>query len=159
MLQQETGREYYQERVKTFVQEFIEHQVLPSNNRDDIRAIIIMGEASETDVKELGDIALDTVGTKGVELMTDFEPSQVVAHGAAVIARLTEEHPKHYTVMCEYKIPDDEYWAEEAARKKGEVNNMVSFENIKGDQWLAKILVLHLAVCLQHRISYRWPLD
>jgi phenolic acid decarboxylase len=46
-------------------------------------------------------------------LMTHIDPSEVVAHGAAVFARMTEEHPDRFTAYDGNRIPDDEYWAHE----------------------------------------------
>lgn len=98
----------------------MELKVLVRNNREDIRAIVIMGEASKTGTEQLGKIALDAVGTEAVKLMTDFEPSEVVAHGAAVFARLTQEHPEHFISKSTNRVPDDAYWADVAARKARE---------------------------------------
>lgn len=68
-------------------------------------------------MKELGEVALQAVGTKDVKLMTDIEPAEVVAHGAAAFARLTQEHPEYFNTRSSNKVPDDAYWAEVAARK------------------------------------------
>ena len=59
------------------------------------------------------------MGTEVVQVMTEIEPSEVVAHGAAVWARMTQEHPELFTTSRGYQIPDDEYWAAEEARKRG----------------------------------------
>jgi hypothetical protein len=45
--------------------------------------------------------------------MTDFAPSEVVAYGAAVWARMTQQHPDRFTTYDGNRIPDDEYWAHE----------------------------------------------
>ena len=50
--------------------------------------------------------------------MTEIEPSEVVAHGAAVWARMTQKHPERFGATAGNKIPDDQYWAEEEALKK-----------------------------------------
>lgn len=76
-----------------------------------------MGEASAKGVKELGRIALDAVGTENVKLMTDFEPSEVVAHGAAIFSRLTQDHPEYFISRSTNKVPDESYWADVAARE------------------------------------------
>jgi hypothetical protein len=67
-------------------------------------------------VKELGDTALHEVGTEEVKLMTDFVPSEVVAHGAAVFSRLTQENPERFISPIGNIIPDDKEWAEMQAR-------------------------------------------
>jgi len=43
-----------------------------------------------------GNAALKAVGTEEVRLLTDFAPSLVVAHGAAVFAGAIEENPHHF---------------------------------------------------------------
>ncbi|KAH7407043.1 hypothetical protein DE146DRAFT_607170 [Phaeosphaeria sp. MPI-PUGE-AT-0046c] len=115
------GSEAYQERLDKFLREFVEVEVLSRYKREDIRAIIISGEASATCAEELGKAALNAVGTEEVKLMKNFEPSKVVAHGAAVFARLTEEHPEDFMTHSGNIVPDDEaYWAEVAARRARE---------------------------------------
>ncbi|KAH3999425.1 hypothetical protein HBH98_087720 [Parastagonospora nodorum] len=115
-LREAIGEAAYQERINKFVQDFLVQHVLPEHKREDIRAIIIAGEASAAAVKELGDAALEVVGTEEVKLLTDFEPSEVVAHGAAVFSRLTQEHPEHFGTTTGNIIPDDKEWAEMQAR-------------------------------------------
>ncbi|KAH7384460.1 hypothetical protein BKA66DRAFT_462239 [Pyrenochaeta sp. MPI-SDFR-AT-0127] len=113
------GKQAYQERINEFVQEFIANQVLPQHKRENIRAIVITGEASTEAITELGIAALNAVGTGVVKLLTEIKPSEVVAHGAAVWARMTQHHPEHFKTHTGNKIPDEQYWAEEEARKAG----------------------------------------
>lgn len=65
-------------------------KVLSKHNRQDIRAIVVSGEASPSANAEMCDIALQVVGTNEVRLMTDIEGSEVVARGAAVLAQLIQ---------------------------------------------------------------------
>jgi hypothetical protein len=102
----------YLERINKFVRDLLVEQVLPEHKLEDLRAIIIVGEVLVAAVKELGDAALEAVGTEKVKLLTDFEPSEVVAHGAAVFSRLTQEHPEHFGTTTGNIISDDKEWAE-----------------------------------------------
>lgn len=95
----------------------MELDVLPQINREDIRTIVIMGEVSAKGIQELGKIALDAVGTETVKLLTDFKPSELVAHGAAIFARLTQDHPEYFISRSTNKVPDESYWADVAARE------------------------------------------
>jgi hypothetical protein len=45
--------------------------------REDIRAIVIFGEAPASSIAELGTLALEAVGTDVVKLMTEIEPSEL----------------------------------------------------------------------------------
>jgi hypothetical protein len=52
--------------------------------------------------------------------MTDIEPAEVVAHGAAAFTRLTQEHPEYFNTRSTNRVPDEAYWAEVAARQTRE---------------------------------------
>jgi hypothetical protein len=54
--------------------------------------------------------------------MTDIIPSEVVAHGAAALARMTQQHPGYFLAHTGNRIPDEQYWAEEEARKAMQAN-------------------------------------
>ena len=56
--------------------------------REDIRAIVVYGEASSPSVGELGVLARQVVGTDTVKIVTDLAPTDVVPHGAAIWARI-----------------------------------------------------------------------
>jgi hypothetical protein len=63
-------------------------------------------------------VALNAVGSKEVKLTTEIEPSEVVAHGAAVWARMTEERPEDFTTHGgDMLVPDEEWLALEEAQK------------------------------------------
>jgi NAD(P)H-hydrate repair Nnr-like enzyme with NAD(P)H-hydrate dehydratase domain len=96
----------------------LDEQVLTKHKRDDIRAIIISGEASATGVANLGAIAVEEVGTDQVKLMTDIDPLEVVAHGAAVWARITHEQAEDFLVPDGNKIADDEILREHEAERR-----------------------------------------
>jgi hypothetical protein len=87
--------------LRTFLEDFVE-QALQNQAyrevhvREDIRAIVIFGEASASSIAELGELALRAVGTDVVKLMTHIAPEEVVAHGAAVWARMTVEDAEHW---------------------------------------------------------------
>ncbi|KAF2029127.1 hypothetical protein EK21DRAFT_68303 [Setomelanomma holmii] len=78
------------------------------NKREDIRAIIIAGEVSKAAVAKLGNAVLKAVGTEEVRLLAEIDPSEVVAHGAAFWARMTQRNPEAFVVHGGNKIPDEE---------------------------------------------------
>ncbi|KAH7388822.1 hypothetical protein BKA66DRAFT_558755 [Pyrenochaeta sp. MPI-SDFR-AT-0127] len=92
--QEEIDEEAYKKRVNTFLHNFINDQVMRTHQRDSLRAIIISGEATTPAITSLGVMAKQAVGTETVKIMTDIDPPEVVAHGAAVWARLTQQIPQ-----------------------------------------------------------------
>jgi hypothetical protein len=64
-----------------------------TETRDDIRAFVIAGEASAEGVSALSLIARKVVGTEGLQYVTEVDPSEVVAHGAAQYARMVQKMP------------------------------------------------------------------
>ncbi|KAF2123917.1 hypothetical protein P153DRAFT_303421 [Dothidotthia symphoricarpi CBS 119687] len=87
------------ERFRDFLDVFI-NKALLEKHRDDIRAIVIVGEASAPSISELGMIAKMAVGTEVVNVVTDIDPTEAVAHGAAVWARLTQQFPQNFLSQC-----------------------------------------------------------
>jgi hypothetical protein len=73
--------------------------VLPGRKRENIRAVIMTGEASAASVAELAATAVRAIGTKAVRALAEFKPSEVVAHGAAVWARMTQEYPEYFEAL------------------------------------------------------------
>ncbi|KAH7081131.1 hypothetical protein BKA63DRAFT_599519 [Paraphoma chrysanthemicola] len=94
------GEQGYKKKVQGFAQEFIYQQVLPGRKRENIRAVIITGEASAARVAEVAAAAVRTIGTKEVRALTNFKPSEVVAYGAAVWARMAQEHPEYFEALA-----------------------------------------------------------
>lgn len=87
----------------------------PRHNRDDVRAIVLAGEASLPAFAILGDIALSTVGTQLGKIATGIHPPYTVAHSAAAYARKAQEYKRtgtHGGVIACTLIQDDEYYAE-----------------------------------------------
>jgi hypothetical protein len=97
---------------------FLSDQVLSSRKREDIRAIVIAGEASASAIAELTAITRDVVGTDVVKVMNDIDPSEVAAHGAAAIARWTQRIDGRTLATTGNMLPDEKYWAEEEAHKQ-----------------------------------------
>jgi hypothetical protein len=60
----------------------------------------------------LGAIALQKVGTEEVKLMTEIDPSEVVAHGSAVWAKLVKDHPEYFVIHEWNRVADEEYHIE-----------------------------------------------
>jgi hypothetical protein len=86
--------------------------------RQEVRAIVITGEASKAAIAKLGDFALKMVGTEAVRLITDIDASELVAYGAAVWARMTQQHPERFSTPAGNIIPDDEEWARMLERRE-----------------------------------------
>ncbi|KAF1848103.1 uncharacterized protein K460DRAFT_308018 [Cucurbitaria berberidis CBS 394.84] len=105
---EDIGADAYHERVSNFVDDFVNNQALQGYNRDDIRAIVIAGEASTDAVTELGRIAHKAVETETVKVLSDIETSEVVAHGAAVWAKLFGRAYNDSGCMLEF-LTDEEY--------------------------------------------------
>jgi hypothetical protein len=84
---QDISKEAYTEQLSSFVRGFIDDEVLPHRAREDIRAIVVAGEASASAIAELTAITHDAVGTDVVKVMSDIDPSEVAAHGAAAMVR------------------------------------------------------------------------
>lgn len=103
------GKDVYHGHISNFVRGFINDRVLTHHKRENIRAIVIAGEASTTAIELLGGAAREAVGHEQVELITDIEPSEVVAHGAAVWARTIREKSENFGSSCEGMF-DDEYY-------------------------------------------------
>jgi hypothetical protein len=61
---------------------------------------------------------LEAVGTDVVRLMTDIDPSEVVAHGAAVWARMMQQQPEDFMTHDGNKLPSDEEWVEILEKKR-----------------------------------------
>jgi hypothetical protein len=72
--------------VKEFLTDFLEN-LLQGHERNDIRAIVLAGDASSSAFAELGELALDAVGTQEVKLATGIAPADVIAYGAAHFIR------------------------------------------------------------------------
>jgi hypothetical protein len=113
--QKKFGAQAYHDRVSKFLEDFLKNQVFPRHNREEIRAIVIYGAASAPGNTELGTIALTAVGTDEVKLMTEIEPSEVVAHGAAIWAQRTQRNPEKFMAQDGNRIVDDQYHAENEA--------------------------------------------
>jgi len=79
---------------------------------------VVTGEASASAIAELTAIAHDAVGTDVVKVLTEFDPSEVAAYGAAAMARWTHRVDETTLVHTGNKVPDHEYWAGEEARRK-----------------------------------------
>jgi hypothetical protein len=81
------------------------------HQRQEVRAIIVTGEASKAAVNELGNVAVNAVGTGVVKLMTDIDPAEVVAHGGAVLARMIQQRPEEFQAHDGNITPNAEEWA------------------------------------------------
>lgn len=93
---QNVDAQAYKERLSLFLDEFISDKALQGYERDSIRAIVISGEASSVGITELGVLARRAVGTQVVKVMMEIDPADVVAHGAAVWARMTQQSPQRF---------------------------------------------------------------
>ena len=92
------GARAYEEHVSQFLSEFVKVERLPYYARDDIRAIVISGEASVEGIAALERIAYKAVGTEPLEYVAEIDAAEVVAHSAAEYARITQRHPEKFKV-------------------------------------------------------------
>jgi hypothetical protein len=116
---QKTGSYAYQKRLKVFLEDFLNEQILQDQSkREDIRAIVISGEASPTGNAELGAIALEVVGTSVVKIMTEIESSETAAYGAAVWSNEIQQSPEGFRIHDGNRIVDEQYHAENEASYK-----------------------------------------
>ncbi|KAH7091675.1 hypothetical protein FB567DRAFT_519189 [Paraphoma chrysanthemicola] len=91
--------------------------LLGRQKREDIRAVIITGEASAASVAELAATAVRTTGTKTFRALTDFN-HQKSWHTEN--CSLGSDDPGLLGVFRSSdsnRIPDDEYWAEQKAKE------------------------------------------
>ena len=99
----------YKERLAEFLDDFINNETLKKYERESIRAIVVAGEASPSGVKDIGEIAQQTIGTDVVAVLTEIDPVDVIAHGAAVFARRTKMVPEKFIIQAgNYIVDHDE---------------------------------------------------
>ena len=84
--------------MSQFLGEFVKVEKLPYYARDDIRAIVISGEASVEGIAALERIARKAGGTEPLEYVAAIDSAEVAAYGAAEFARITQRKPEVFTV-------------------------------------------------------------
>jgi hypothetical protein len=67
--------------------------------REDVRAIVVAGEASVSGSLNLAKLAQGVVGTDTAKIMTEIPVSDVVARGAAAWARRTKTQPHRFIIQ------------------------------------------------------------
>jgi len=92
------GAQAYEEHVSQFLSEYVKVEKLPYYARNDIRAIVISGEASAEGIAALERIARKAVGTEPLEYVAEIDSAEVAAYGAAEFARITQRTPEVFTV-------------------------------------------------------------
>jgi molecular chaperone DnaK (HSP70) len=100
------GEEIYRNRLHDFLDSFVEHS-LQKHDRDSVRAIIVSGEASASRSIELGEMAKNAVGSQSAKVLTDIDPSEVVAYGAAVWARRVQREPRRFMIDSTSNLDHD----------------------------------------------------
>lgn len=98
------GNEAYQHRVESFLTDFVDG-VLQEYSGDDVRAIVVSGETSTQWATAVAEIVQKAVGSESPKIMTEIVPSEVVAYGAAVWARMVQQEP-HYFKIEDGNRPD-----------------------------------------------------
>jgi hypothetical protein len=101
------GEYAYAHRVQTFLNYSVPRDPysLSRCEEKNIRAIVLTGEASHAAFAKMGVMALAAVGTDEVVIATGIDPADVVAHGAAVYARLVlKNKDKDSTSNCGYEL-------------------------------------------------------
>lgn len=74
---------------------------------ENIRAIYVAGEASEAGVKELGRAARKAVGVNTAKVLEDIKASEVVAYGAARLAKWMIQDLVEHPGVFENLVLDD----------------------------------------------------
>lgn len=82
------------------------------HERDNIRAIVLAGEASPSAFDQLGAIARTAVGTDVVKVATGINPPDVLAYGAAAYARKAQKYKNKVPTHWGNMIPYEEYYVE-----------------------------------------------
>jgi hypothetical protein len=85
---QSVGEQTYAERVTKLINDLVDRNKY--GEREDIRAIVLFGEASTPGFEQLGIIARNAVGIEVVQIVSDLAPWEAAPHGAAMWARLVQ---------------------------------------------------------------------
>lgn len=91
--------EAYDQRFRSTLEEVLSEMDARFYKRQDVRAIIVAGEASVLGSFNLAKLARGVVGTDTARIMTEIPNSEVVARGAAAWARRTAAHPWRFIVQ------------------------------------------------------------
>jgi len=92
------GFEVYDQRFRSTLEEVLGEIDSRFYKRQDVRAIIVAGEASVSGSFNLAKLAQGIVGTDTASIMTEIPNNEVVARGAAAWARRTAAHPRRFIV-------------------------------------------------------------
>jgi hypothetical protein len=93
------GFEAYDQRFRTTLEEVLGEMDARFYNRQDVRAIVVAGEASVSGSFNLAKLARGVVGTDTARIMTGIPNSEVVARGAAAWARRTAAYPRRFIIQ------------------------------------------------------------
>lgn len=106
------GDEKYTQRVQQFLEAFIEKNFKGPHRpyRDEIRSIVLAGDASQVAFSRLGAIALSAVGTDVVTIAKGVGPSEVGIRGAAKFARWIQKYKGSEIIEYCTTIQDEEYY-------------------------------------------------
>lgn len=122
---EQAGKDEHNHQVRNFLNGFIDKYFSFNGvERDDVRAIVLTGEASADAFSELGQIALDAVGTDVVAIAPGIDPADVLAYGAAAFARKTPKYKGRqqfglswlmfeeelYENLKRWEMEDNDYW-------------------------------------------------
>ncbi|KAH7384421.1 hypothetical protein DE146DRAFT_739987 [Phaeosphaeria sp. MPI-PUGE-AT-0046c] len=92
------GPEAYDQIFRTVLNKVLGGMDARFYKREDVRAIIVAGEASVSASLNLAKLAQSVVGTDTAKIMTDIPFSEVAARGAAAWARETEVTPHRFLI-------------------------------------------------------------
>ncbi|KAH3914046.1 hypothetical protein HBI56_054280 [Parastagonospora nodorum] len=84
---------------RTTLEEFLDEMDARFYKRQDVRAIIVAGEASVSGSFNLAKLARGVVGIDMARIMTEIPNSEVVSRGATAWARRTAAHPRRFIVQ------------------------------------------------------------
>ncbi|KAF1994881.1 hypothetical protein P154DRAFT_581318 [Amniculicola lignicola CBS 123094] len=131
------GAEAYRQELQSFLQTFVKE--LPQVDREDIKAILGIGEGSVDLISELLEFLRITVGNDA-KVYNTIDPSVVAAHGAALYARDTVLDPMYRELLD--KDQHDELIRDCWSRSS--VNPFISPKDLRWRQSAKKTLALNV---------------
>ncbi|KAF2829667.1 hypothetical protein CC86DRAFT_367624 [Ophiobolus disseminans] len=92
------GAQAHNAHINHFLTTFVNLSNSHYYSRDEIRAIVISGEASAESIAALERIARKAVGVEPLDYAAEIDAAEVAAYGAAEYARITQRDPETFTM-------------------------------------------------------------
>jgi hypothetical protein len=90
----------YEDKVRAVIDDIVNKGTVQSSSRENIRAVVVIGEASPDAVAAVVRIVHGVVGTH-VQHVAEIEPEVVAAHGAAEYIRKIQREPHRFVVNAQ----------------------------------------------------------